>query len=314
MDSQDTTVPEVEVSIKRNIRISPSSLNEFLSCPRKYKHSRLDNLRLSHKGPPRSQEDKGFYLEKGDFIHVLLRMYYKAILLGLQKKESRELSKIYGRGYAPQSDLPIAISEQMIEYFDDYVNFWATERWKPVEVEEAFSEVLYEDEQDRIIIEGIIDLVVDTGDFLMPIDHKTSGSYGPTQDMSNQFKCYCWYSKSKRLCVNKIQVQKSVGDRARFSRPIVNYREDILEEWRENVAYVCKLMTDYEENDFFPQNETSCYKFNNACAYIHLCKAPARAREHVANRDYEVHIEDKWDPEVYLKRQNEELAWLRQHA
>ena len=296
------------------IRVSPSSLNAFLRCERSFKYQRIDELAPIKRHQPEVTESKGGNLEKGDFFHVLLRIYYKCIVLELKKREAAELAKIFGREYAPQSNLPISISEYLLEIFDQYVSYYISDVWRPVEVEESFSFCLYEDPELYILMEGIIDLVVDIpGVGETSVDHKTASSFGLTKTMGNQFKTYVLYKQHKRMVVNKIHIQKSVGDKVRFTRHIMNYMPQQLADWAEDAIFHIKTLAQYLEHDWFPKRETSCYDFR-PCAYIPPCSATPRTMEMVARRDFEVKHNPKWDPKTYEERQREELAWIKQHA
>lgn len=299
----------------KNIRVSASSLNQFLSCERSFKHARVDELVQIRRNTPEITETKGGAIEKGDFFHVLLRIYYKCLILELKKKEAATLAKMFSREYAPKSGLPISVTEYEIGIFDDYVKYYINDYWKPKTVEEAFSFILHEDEELTILFEGVIDLEVevkDIGD--MTVDHKTASSFGPTKMMGNQFKTYLLARNRKRLTMNKIFLQKSMGEKGRFSRSIINFQPQVIADWAEDVIFHIKQMAQYLEHNWFPRRETSCYNFNKPCAYIPLCSATPRTLEMIARRDYEKVHDPKWDPQTYELRQREELKWIKQHA
>ena len=303
-------------SQQKIIKISPSSLNKFLNCERSYKYQKIDGLVPIYRGKGKITESEGAPLDKGDFIHVLMRIYYKCIILGLKKREAAELAKIFGREKAPEGGLPISISEYLLGIFDEYVAYYIADNWIPIGVEEAFSFILHEDDELIILMEGIIDLEVELkGVGQMSVDHKSASSFGKTQTMGNQFKTYILCKNRKRLMINKIHIQKSVGEKARFSRHIVNIMPQTLADWMEDAIHHIKVLADYLEADFFPRRETACHKYRHQwCEFIPLCDATPRTVEMIARRDYKVNKTSRWDPENYEKRQREELAWIKAHA
>ena len=304
-----------EKTEQKIIRISPSSLNLFLSCERRYKHQRIDELYPIRKAKAEVTESKGGNLEKGDFFHVILRIYYKCLVLGIKKRAAAELAKIFGREYAPQSNLPISISEYLIGVFDEYVAYYISDSWEPLQVEESFSTILHETPELLILMEGIIDLTVRIRGMEDPmcIDHKTASSHSYVKTMGNQFKTYALVKGHKRVTVNRILIQKSVGDKGRFSRHIVNYHPHQLADWAEDVIFHINILAQYLEAGWLPKRETSCYDFR-PCAYIPLCEATPRTVEMIARRDFEKNHDPKWDPETYEQRQKEELQWIKMHA
>ena len=309
--------PKEGLKKKKVIRISSSSLNDFLSCPKKFKYQRIDTLKPVLRGVVEITDTKGAPMDKGDFLHVLLRIYYRCLIHKLKKKESSDLSKLFGRGYAPTTRLPISVTEYLIDIFDEYVKNYVNDLWKPIAVEEPFSMIFHEDDEIKILYEGVIDLDVNVDDeFNMPVDHKSHGSYTYTKEMGNQFKAYCHARRSKRLCINKLFLQKDTKGKERFSRSYVTFSPTEIVDWIDDTVYWIKLLAQFLISDFFPKNETDCYSYGK-CAFIPLCKASPRMIEYIARRDFEK-IEEidlrRWDPQEAIKRNREELAWIKQHA
>ena len=306
-----------EHSGRLNLRISPSSLDTFQACPLKFKYQKLDQLEPVVYGQDKITTSKDGYKEKGDFIHVLMRIFYKSRILGIKVRDSAELAKMYGRMYAPQTILPIDVTEYLINtIWSEYVGTYANSHWKPVAVEKNFSKIFYEDEKYRFIMEGILDLVAEFDEeTLMPVDHKTASRYGMIKTMGNQFKTYLWSGPYKRLCVNQIYLQKT-PDKGRFAREYVHFDPSVIADWMCDVIEDLKTMVTFMEHEYFPRRERSCYDFNRQCSYLLLCKSKLRMHEFIANRDYQIAniTESPTDPKVYKKRNEEDLSWIRANA
>lgn len=302
---------------KRNIRVSASALDTFLECAQKFKYDRVDRLDIAIPQKEEVSEAKGGYMDKGDFYHVLLRIYYKCRVMGIKRKDAMELASLFGRGYAPQSKLPIAVTEWLIGLFREYVPHNARFTWKVVDVEEYFAFPLYEDDEDRILLDGIIDLTVDTGDLgIMPVDHKTSSRYSMPHEMGNQFKAYSVAMGTRRICINKILISKSVPEgRFRFSRHTLSFKPFELVRWIDDTVHHIKQMAEFLETNYFPMNETNCYKYNSRCRFMPLCKASSDNHiEYVANSKFTVNEQKHLDPAAYKVRQEEEKKWILEHA
>jgi hypothetical protein len=252
-------------------------LNAMQACPAQFDLRFIQNWRLVAKAPA---------LERGDHMHRLLKYYYN------QKKAGRtdlpvvvrEAIVIAGKA-SVQMSVPQAEIHEHEHQFKMYALYYAQDGWVPLEVEQPFSKILYERPDEpgkegiRIIYEGIIDLVADTPHGVRIVDHKTSSRRKVPSGRSNQFIGYSWALGVNNVIVNKIGFQKTLTEKERFNRHILNYPTRIIQEWTRETAGWVKLMVQYVDAGYFPHNNTSCDKYSG-CDYRMVCESQEDIREH----------------------------------
>ena len=281
-------VNEVEPPKKKTRRIialDSTMLNTLQLCAFKLNLQFIENLRGI---------TKPHYLDEGSLIHLMLWMYYQLKREGIPFKDRVEESLNYGRLMSPSLDLDMDSCEVMYFQFKEYCKFREHENWTPIDFERPFSVVMHEDEDITILYEGIVDLIVhvpNTGELV--VDHKTMTRNHELDKMSNQFMGYSWALGIKTVCVNRIGFQKTLPPKQRFTRPMVGYNEDRLEEWRQNTIWWAKYADMLIQTNTFPMNQTSCDKFGG-CFYRELCLAQSNARQFLANRNYK--RGEQWAP------------------
>jgi hypothetical protein len=154
--------------------------------------------------------------------------------------------------------------------------------------------VLFDSEAVQVIYEGRVDLVVDIPQLgLSIVDHKTSSRNYPVSSMSNQFKGYCKALGLGRIIINKVGFQKTLEREERFQRIVIGYNDDRLEEWRIKAIHRAFRLLHCLETDYWPQNETSCDKFNG-CAFQGVCTTTPALRQWKIDRDFI--IREPWNP------------------
>lgn len=279
----------IEIQSKKlqaNVIIDSSVMNTFEKCPTLMKYQYIDNLRL--KGV------KSKALEKGDLFHVGAKYYYRA------KKENKDWSECVKIGtakilrYAPTLSLEAKEIEDVSTTFLSYCEFYRFEKWTILEVERPFRIVIYEDNELRIIFQGKIDLIVDTGQMICPVDHKTESRRSEPIALSEQFLGYTYASKSSGLIVNKVGFQASLKAEEKYYRKLLSYDDDILNEWRDEFVFKVRELINYAEIDFFPHRYTSCQDKYGICIFHDVCKTPQVARDGKLKQLFEVG--EPWDP------------------
>lgn len=182
------------------------------------------------------------------------------------------------------------VLETMEQYFDYYKNDF----WVPLEVEVVKRDVLFEDDQIRVMWKAKLDVIMDTNQAILPMDHKTAKQNRDTLDLNNQFMGQCFLMKTRQVVINKIGFQKTLKPEQKFLRPILMYTADRLLEWQSDVVpYYAYRLLEYTESGYFPPDYTRCEgKFGN-CVFVDVCKVDRIQRETELNVNFKVG--PKWD-------------------
>jgi hypothetical protein len=278
-------IKETNRAKQRIIALDATMLNTLQACSYKLNLQFILNLRGL---------TKPHYLDEGSLIHLMLWMYYQLKREGVPFQTRVEQSVLYGRLMSPGLDLGMDDCEVMYYQFKEYCRFWEFETWSPIDFERPFSIVIYEDENLKVLYEGVVDLIVyvpDIGELI--VDHKTMTRNTALDQMSNQFMGYSYGLGIRTVCINRIGFQKTLPPKKRFTRPYVGYNSERLEEWKANVIHWAKRVDGEILDGQFPMNQTSCDKYGG-CFYKPLCISPVKARSYLAMRDYK--IGETWAP------------------
>ena len=269
-----------------SIILDSSVLNTFEKCPTLMKYQYIDNLRL--KGI------KSAALEKGDLIHIPLKHYYKAKRDGIEWEAAVKIG--YEKMVHYSSKLSLSDEDKMLIFttFMSYCEFYRFEKWQIIEIERPFRLVIYEDEDLRIIIQGRIDLIVDTGNAIMPVDHKSESRKTEAIALSNQFMCYTYAAKATNLIVNKIGLQATLKAEDKYYRTMLSYDEDNLAEWRDELIFKVREMIGYAEVNHFPHRYTSCQDKYGKCIFHAICHTARYARQ--VRLDSQFEVVEPWNP------------------
>lgn len=275
----------------KNIVLDATTLSTIMSCPR------LANFRFNQN--LMSVKGKSGSLETGSIVHTILEYYYKAIIAGATRSNAIELGVRAGRAYAGDStevsnakpeDIELAFTT-MEQYFDYYKNDF----WIPLDVEKVMGDVLYEDDELRIIWKAKLDVLVDTNQGIFAVDHKTMKQRRDSLSLNNQFIGQCILTKNTQMIVNKIGFQTSLKPSEKFTRPIISYNTDRLMEWQSDILpYYAKLMIMYNESGYYPPNFTHCENKYGFCAFKDVCEAPPNLRSDELRSNFVVG--PVWDP------------------
>ena len=301
------TTHELEISgaSKKNVILDATVLSALMSCPRMMEFSYVHNLREIN--------GKSSSLEMGQVVHTALETFYKNIVKGefhsIAVEGGIEDAVLYTRGCSycvseqcdkhqnewtgvkntEPKDIQIAY-DTIEQYFDYYKN----DHWIPLEVETVKGQILYEDDEIRILWKAKFDLIADTNQGIFPIDHKTSKQRRPTLSLNNQFMGQCVLSKTNLMFVNKIGFQTSLKPNEKFERVAISYADDRLVEWKtEILPYYAKLLLMYHEGEYFPPNFTHCESKYGKCRFADVCSSNRNLRESELRANFIVG--KKWD-------------------
>jgi len=183
------------------------------------------------------------------------------------------------------------VLETAEQYFDHYKNDF----WIPLEVECVKREVIYEDDQIRVMWKAKLDLIVDTNQAIMPMDHKTQKQKRAFMDLNHQFQGQCFLLKTRQVVKNNVGFQKTLKPAEKFTREIISYTADRLLEWQsEIVPYYAYRLLEYNNGEYYPPDFTRCEgKFGNCVFAEEVCRADRNLREQALRLNFKVG--PKWD-------------------
>jgi hypothetical protein len=169
----------------------------------------------------------------------------------------------------------------VLDTCQQYLEFYKNDSWIPLEVETVKGEIMYEDDEIRVLWKAKLDLTMDTNQGIFPVDHKTMKQKRRTNSMNSQFMGQCLIMKTRNVIINKIGFQKTLPAKEKFIRQPVSYSAERLLEWQsETLPFYAKLLLLYNEAGHFPPNFNSCEgKYGDCRYYEHVCSANPDDRE-----------------------------------
>jgi hypothetical protein len=183
----------------------------------------------------------------------------------------------------------------VLDTCEQYFIFYRNDHWVPLEVEVVKGEVLYEDDEIRILWKAKLDLTVDTNQGIYPEDHKTMKQNRDTVSMNNQFIGQCLIMKTRNVIINKVGFQKTLKPEEKFKRIMVPYSAPRLLEWQsETLPYYGKLLLMYAETGHFPPNFDHCETKFGKCNFLKVCESDPAMREEEIKKLFFVGPE--WNP------------------
>ena len=263
------------------VACSASRLSTMQMCWKKYDYSYVRSL---------IPVDKKSYLERGSLIHTFHKYYYTERMHDRWKTDPTQQGIVLTeatnicRRDSVEMNLTVAETERFIKAARDNILFHAQDGMVVMAVEEPFSRVIYErpDTETRegvqILFEGIVDLVAslpNTGPMVW--DHKTEERQNNFTLMDNQFAGESWAFDSSTVVINRIGLQKTVKPKEKFGRLMLDFPDDIIEEWkRDTIKTILEAVERHHRanggSGNWPRNRTSCNKFG-PCTYISVCQA-----------------------------------------
>jgi hypothetical protein len=301
------------------IEIDSQILNAIQGCPTKHQYQFLENLQV---------ENKAAALEKGSLLHKILELYdglmgkcediesdtwselrdteiyarFTAIGAERKTEDIIQFCLDAGRFFASKSNLDTEVAESVIFQCKEYFEYYKNDPWMTLAVEEIASKVIFENEELKIVYTGKLDRLVQQGNIIAPMDHKSSDKRTETNSLSNQFIGYCALLNTNHIIIDKIGFQKTLAPKERFQRIILNVDEARINEWVNNTIdtvlnhlsltvedemeslYYFKLLRN--RRDLKPlMNLTHCDKYSG-CTYRFICENNPEGRDWMKERDY----------------------------
>jgi len=178
------------------------------------------------------------------------------------------------------------------QYFDFYKN----DAFIPLSSEIVKGEILYEDEEIRVLWKAKFDLIIDNSQIgIVSMDHKTFKQRRDKSTLSNQFLGQALLLKARNVIVNKIGLQTTLKIDERLTREVVSFSADRLIEWQQEILpYYAYKYIQYCESEYWPPDYTHCDTMYGPCAYKQVCEADRGMREEVLRLNYVQ--APVWDP------------------
>ena len=183
-----------------------------------------------------------------------------------------------------------------LETCEQYFDYYKNDFWVPLEVEVVKREVLYEDDEIRVMLKAKLDLTADTNQGIYPIDHKSMKQRRDSSLLNNQFKGQCLLMKTRQVIINKIGFQTSLKTEEKFTRPIMSYSADVLNEFQsEIIPYTAYKLLEYSESGYYPPtgHGVNCESKFGMCVFHEVCEADRNLREQILKNNFVVG--PKWD-------------------
>lgn len=291
---------------KKNVILDATLLTAIMSCPRAADFR--FNLNLE------SISGKSNSLECGSIVHKFMEVYYGSMIKGLKREQAFGFgiaaAELYIQSCPDCTDFT-PTSEQkkpkcghkvndypgvkntakdsaayatgwqfVLDTCDEYHRYYVNDHWVPLEVEVVKGEVLYEDEDVRILWKSKLDLTADTNQGIYPVDHKTMKQRRDTLSLNNQFIGQCLIMRTRNIFINKIGFQKSLTAAEKFLRPAISYSAARLIEWQSEILpFYAKQLLMFAEVGYWPPNFNHCEGKYGNCNYTGVCQSNPDMRE-----------------------------------
>ena len=294
---------DIIIPPKKNIILDATSLSSLMSCAR-YHDMRFNVRMVSAKGKSNS-------LEIGSLIHKVLEVYYKHKINGFNHSVSigagltagqlyitgcpycadgmndnpscnHEAGEYPGMQNTPENNEKFTVGWKFaLDTCEQYFDFYKNDAFIPLSAEQVKGEVLYEDDEIRVLWKAKFDLIEDTNQIgIVSMDHKTFKQRRDKSSLSNQFMGQCLLLKSRNVIVNKIGLQTTLKINERLTREVVSFSSDRLLEWQsETLPYQAYRYVEYMESGYWPPDYTHCDNMFGACMYKGVCESDRGMRE-----------------------------------
>jgi hypothetical protein len=265
-------------------------------------------------------------LEVGSLIHKVLEVYYDHMIKGFPRNTSISQGLTAGNLYiqgcpfcsSGDTDSPECKHEPAeypglqntpelnegwnvgwkfaLETCEQYFEMYKNDSFIPLAAESVKGEVIYEDDEIRVLWKAKFDLIIDTNQIgIVSVDHKTFKQRRNKSSLSNQFMGHCVLLKSRNVIVNKIGLQTTLKISERLTREVVSYSKDRLDEWQnETIPYEAYRLIQFMESGYWPPDYTHCDNLYGSCMFKPVCESDRGMRVEVLRAEFTK--SPKWDP------------------
>lgn len=262
------------------IILDASQIEVFEACPRKWYYSYILNL-IPHKGY--SPFDIGLY------YHSVLKFYYDLyrtkefdIVQKLQQTiDFAKDQKLFLQYNIDNREDQIFHIQRLITYLNKYEDEDAN--MEIIATEGGFSQLLFENDERRYILEGKIDLVGSKQpEGLFVMDHKTQSRKDDRWEFNHQVCNYLHFTKANYFIYNYIGLQDKLPAEG-LRRCIYKPPEGMIDQWLKEVKLTFDQMYNYitvpiaynHKDEVFPRRRSACDSSKyGLCQYHKLCSVP----------------------------------------
>ena len=277
--------------------LDASQLETFEKCPYAWYLDHVCNLTTRRTNPAFST---------GTFFHEALKYYYTrgisepldslikdTLLFAKDIAYSIEARTKYPEIYKD----PKFFLERLRSYLFKYIDEDSVA--KIIAVEKGFSWLLFEDNNRRYILEGMIDLVWEkkpTG--FTVTDHKTQSRKYDKFEYNHQALNYLSFTRANYFEYNYIGLQDAESDNT-FRRPIFKPAPGMLKQWQSDVKKTFDQMYHYKKTilelggipeEVYARRRAACTTQFGICAWHKLCLVPDDSKYRIA---IEAHYKQK---------------------
>ena len=285
-------------------------LSSLMSC------ARLHDIRFNHRLV--SVKGKSNSLEVGSLIHKVFEVFYDHQINAFPRNTSVGNALIAGQLFITgcpycadgQNESPSCKHEPgeypgvfntpemndryvigwrfALDTCQQYFDFYKNDAFIPLSAEHVKGEVIYEDDEIRILWKAKFDLIIDDNQIgILSMDHKTFKQRRDKTTLSNQFLGQCHLLKSRRVLVNKVGLQTTLKIDERLTREVVSFSADRLLEWQgEILPYYAYKYIQFTESGYWPPDYTHCDTMFGPCPYKEVCEADRGMRVEVLRNNF----------------------------
>lgn len=275
---------------KQILVFDSSEQDDFSLCKRRW--------HLIHHLQLRSITTTAHALDRGTLLHLILAKYYTLKMEGTSEADAIELAVQKGKEDSLEIEglFPHECNEVYFQ-FREYCRYYSEieDKYYPIAIEQTFFKIIYEDDNLIIALQGIIDYLGKYigSDLKIVMDHKGVSKRENYTKLRNQFRNYALAAEADTVVVNKVGFQKTLPPEERFSRQIITYSQDELDEQVEMIIADGKEMLICMQAEYYKPNYTSCDKWGGCQFRENFCEARPDVRPYRIGTHFVVG--KKWD-------------------
>lgn len=265
------------------------------------------NLNLVPKSGP------GKSIEKGSMMHHMLEAYYRAQRDGKKKIDAiadaitmgqlfkqgcpdciKKQCKIHKRNeIIGLQSIDLDEAHEVMDTFQEYIQFWKNDSWTTVDVETVMGEVIYEDDEISLMWKAKVDWLVDNLEGIFSVDHKTASRKEEVISLDNQFIGQAVVTKQTKMFRNVIGFQTSLKPPDKYIREAVNFSKERITEWILETASYAYDLIHLHESKRYRHRFTSCRRRYGDCIYRKVCEGQPDDRQRLIDEQFKE--AENWD-------------------